>query len=250
MTRREMLSAAGVALGLPLAEQAGGADGQNEKLKVIVAGGHPDDPETGCGGTMAHYSALGHEVIALYLTRGEAGISGKSHEDAARIRTQEAEDACKILGARALFAGQIDGDTEVGRAWYEKFRKLMAAEQPDIVFVHWPIDTHPDHRAASMLVYDAWQAARKKFSLYYYEVMTGSQTQNFLPTHYVNIEATEEKKRRASYAHRSQNPDAMWAHHDAMDRFRGMECHAKFAEAFVRYVRSPEPGLSALGAAH
>ncbi|NUQ20190.1 MAG: PIG-L family deacetylase, partial [Gemmatimonadaceae bacterium] len=69
--------------GLTLAAERG----PGAKLKVLVAGGHPDDPESGCGGTMARYADAGHDVVALYLTRGEAGIEGTSHVDAARIRT-------------------------------------------------------------------------------------------------------------------------------------------------------------------
>ena len=38
---------------------------QADHLKAIVAGGHPDDPESGCGGTMALYADRGHEVIAI-----------------------------------------------------------------------------------------------------------------------------------------------------------------------------------------
>src|SRR4029078_4197264 len=47
------------------------------KLRVIVTGGHPGDPEYGCGGTIARYSELGHEVTLLYLNRGEKGCPGK-----------------------------------------------------------------------------------------------------------------------------------------------------------------------------
>ncbi|MCX6622296.1 MAG: PIG-L family deacetylase, partial [Acidobacteria bacterium] len=79
------------------------------KLNVIFAGAHPDDPESACGATMARFSAAGHAVTALYLTRGEAGIEGKSHSEAAAIRTREAQRACEILGARPVFANQIDG---------------------------------------------------------------------------------------------------------------------------------------------
>ncbi len=49
-------------------------------LKVVCVGGHPDDPESGCGGTLARFSAAGHDVTIIYLTRGEAGIPGKSHQ--------------------------------------------------------------------------------------------------------------------------------------------------------------------------
>ena len=53
-----------------------------EKLKIVCVGGHPDDPESGCGGTLARFTAAGHAVTVIYLTRGEAGIPGKSHGEA------------------------------------------------------------------------------------------------------------------------------------------------------------------------
>ena len=208
------------------------------KLKVVVAGAHPDDPETGCGGTMARYADLGYEVVALYLTRGEAGVPGKSHEEAARIRTAECEKACEILKARPVFVGQIDGSTEVNPARYQEFREILSGENPDVLFTHWPIDTHRDHRAMSLLVYDAWLGSGKQFALYYYEVMSGSQTQHFHPTDYVDITATEERKRAATMAHASQSPESIYAHHAQMNRFRGLECGRKYAEAFVRHMQS------------
>ena len=241
-----MAGAGGVGLPLVGAVATGTSDGgaNNERrLKVIVAGGHPDDPESGCGGTIARYTDLGHEVVAMYLTRGEAGIEGKSHEEAAKIRTAEALKACEILKARAVFAGQVNGATEVSAARYAEFRKLLESERPDLVFTHWPIDTHPDHRAISLLVYDAWLRAGKKYALYYFEVMSGSQTQQFWPTHYVDIIATEARKRAACFVHKSQNPAEWYSLHEEMNRFRGMECGRKYAEAFVRHVQSPDASL-------
>ena len=116
ISRRTLMARTGQAaigaLGLPLLSEGAG-EAQRPRLKIVVAGAHPDDPESSAGGTMARYADLGHEVVALYLTRGEAGIRGKSHAEAARIRTAEAEKACAILKARAVFAGQIDGSSEV-----------------------------------------------------------------------------------------------------------------------------------------
>src|SRR5438132_10372636 len=112
---------------------------ERKKLKVIAAGGHPDDPESGAGGTIARYADLGHDAVNLYLTRGEAGIQGKTHEEAAAIRSAEIEKACAILKARAIFAGQIDGATELNPTRYDEFRKILAEEKPDIVITHWPV---------------------------------------------------------------------------------------------------------------
>src|ERR1700730_4493480 len=97
-----------------------------KKMKIVCAGGHPDDPESGCGGTLAKFASLGHEVTIIYLTRGEAGIQGKSHDEAAAIRTNEAIAACKILNAQAVFAGQTDGDTIVNNDWVKKMQQLIA----------------------------------------------------------------------------------------------------------------------------
>lgn len=230
--------AGAAAVGLPLLGGEEQPSTSVQRLKVMVAGGHPDDPESGCGGAIARYTDLGHEVVILYLTRGEAGIPGKSHDEAAAIRTTECERAGAILKARPMFAGQIDGSTEINRERYGQFRKLVEAERPDLVFTHWPIDTHPDHRAASLLVYDAWLRGGRRFALYYFEVEQGSQTQDFRPTHYIDITATESRKRAACFAHASQNPAEFYALHDMMNRFRGMESGAKYAEAFIRHVRN------------
>src|ERR1700690_566771 len=103
MSRRRLLASA-----LPML-----ALGQSRSLSVVCVGGHPDDPESGCGGTLARYAELGHHVTIVYLTRGEAGIPRKSHEEAAAIRSAECAAACRILGAEPVFAGQIDGATVV-----------------------------------------------------------------------------------------------------------------------------------------
>jgi LmbE family N-acetylglucosaminyl deacetylase len=234
LTRRELFAFGPLAAGL--AQPAG----RGAKLKFAVVGAHPDDPESGCGGVMARYAALGHDVISVYLTRGEAGIEGKTHEEAARIRTAEAEEACRILGARPVFAGQVDGATEVNRRRYDDFQRVLLPLAPDIVLAHWPIDTHPDHRAASLLAYNARQSAVRKFALYYFEVMTGHQTQNFNPTHWVDITAAEPKKRAACFAHKSQQPEEFYAIHNEMDRFRGLEGGVKYAEAYVACAQNPE----------
>jgi len=187
---------------------------------------------------MARYTDLGHEVVALYLTRGEAGIRNKSHQEAASIRTAESRKACEILKARPVFADQIDGSTELNSARYEQFNRIFEVEQPDIAFAPWPVDSHRDHRIASLLTYDAWLRAGRKFVLYYTEVESGSQTQNFWPNVYVDITATEPRKRAACYAHASQSPGEFYGLHEMMNRFRGMECGCKLAEAFVRHVQN------------
>jgi LmbE family N-acetylglucosaminyl deacetylase len=206
----------------------------------MVAGGHPGDPEAGCGGTIARYVQQGHAVTALYLTRGEAGIPGKKASEAAAIRSAEALVACKILGAGAVFAEQIDASTEINSARSAEFTRLVEAAQPDIVFTQWPVDTHPDHRVCASLTLGAWMSLGRKFALYYYEVDLGSDTQCFHPSCFVDVAAVEPLKRDACMAHRSQGPEGFYMRdHVPMMHFRGMECGRGMAEAFIHHDPSP-----------
>jgi LmbE family N-acetylglucosaminyl deacetylase len=207
-------------------------------LKVVIAGGHPGDPEYGCGGTVARYTDLGHSVTLLYLNRGEKGCKDKSPQACGTTRTSEADKACLILHATPRFASQVDGEAIVDNQRYDEFRALLASEEPDIVFTQWPIDHHRDHRAVTTLVYDAWLRMKQKFGLYYYEVSDGEDTQMFAPTEYVDISGTDERKRAACFAHASQTPDRYWTLQSEVARFRGLQGGCNRAEAFVRDVQS------------
>lgn len=210
---------------------------EDDPAHIVCVGAHPDDPESGCGGTLALLSQLGHAVTIIYLTRGEAGIAGTSHKDAAAIRTREAEAACRILNARAVFAGQIDGDTVVNNPWVGTLQQLIMDHKPRIVFTHWPIDSHKDHQAASLLTIQTWMKHKDAFDLYFFEVCTGSQSMGFRPTVYADISTTQEQKRRAVYCHTSQNPDGIYraadCNHARMEEFRGIEIGVSAAEAFA-----------------
>jgi LmbE family N-acetylglucosaminyl deacetylase len=205
------------------------------KKKVVCLGGHPDDPESGCGGTLAVLRKYGHEVTIIYLTSGEAGISGTSYEKAADIRKKEAVNACKILDTQFIFAGQIDGDTVMNNDWVQKIQKIISDEKPDILFTHWPLDSHKDHQVASLLAIQSWLRSGKKYNLYFFEVCTGEQTFVFHPTDYIDISTTQEQKKQAVYCHISQDPPGIYqCGHASMEDFRGREMGVKAAEAFIK----------------
>ncbi len=205
---------------------------QGKKPKVVVTGGHPGDPECGCGGTIARYTDAGHEVILLYLNRGEGYCGPNDLKDCARIRTAEAEKACAILKARPVFAGQYDGRAVVDASHYDEFAALLREQAPDVVFTHWPTDAHRDHRAMSALVLDAWLASKKNFALYYYEV--ADDTLRFSATEFVDTSAVAARHREACYAHASQQPDKWFPLQMEMIRYHGLQNGCAQAEAFFR----------------
>jgi LmbE family N-acetylglucosaminyl deacetylase len=245
VTRRNLIAATGkLAGGLAVGAVATRAQSQSQarrKLKVIVTGGHPGDPECGCGGTIARYTDLEHEVVLLYLNRGQGYCGPADTKDCGAVRTAEAEKACKILKARAVFAGQYDGRAVVDNSHYDNVRKLLDTEKPDVVFVQWPVDVHRDHRALSSLVLDAWLQSDKKATFYYYGI--AEDTMMFNASVFVDITEVEVRKRAACYAHASQDPGRWYPLQEQITRAHGLESGYADAEGFIRHWQSREDRL-------
>ncbi len=119
VSRRSLLATTAVAAATSGARAEMSA---RSKLKVIVTGGHPGDPECGCADTIARYTALGHDAALLYLNHGEGYCNGeRDGNHCGEIRTAELYKACEILKARPLFAGQYDGEAVVDNEHYAAF---------------------------------------------------------------------------------------------------------------------------------
>jgi LmbE family N-acetylglucosaminyl deacetylase len=234
ISRRNLVASAAA---IPILSGLGEAE-PSPRLKIVVTGGHPGDPECGCAGTVARYTGLGHEVVLLYMNRGEGFCKGAEPSQCGAVRTGEARKACEVLKARPVFAGQIDGRSIVDNAHYDDLHHLLGSERPDVVFAQWPIDRHRDHRALSMLVLDAWLRDGSKSALYYYEVF--EDTMMFSPTEYVDISSAgiESLRRAACYAHASQDPDKWYPGQVELTRFRGSQSGHAQAEGFVRHWQS------------
>jgi LmbE family N-acetylglucosaminyl deacetylase len=200
------------------------------RLKVVVFGGHPDDPESGAGGLVVMLTKQGHEVILAYGTafRGDRRFFGRPE---AEVRRAEAAAACKTLGATPQFFPYAHEKLQADEPTLRAVSSWLDGVKPDVVVTHWPLDTHPNHHAVSSLV---WQCYKRQggWNLYFFEVMTDQQTVAFRPELYLDIAPVREVKKRALDEHRSQEPAAIWEVHDRMHRRRGAECGVEFAEAY------------------
>jgi N-acetylglucosamine malate deacetylase 1 len=74
-------------------------------------------------------------------------------------------------------------------------------------------------------------------------VSNGEDTVQFSPTHYVDITATEPRKRLACYAHASQSPDKFYSLQQQVTRMRGIESGHREAESYIRHVQSRDFAL-------
>jgi LmbE family N-acetylglucosaminyl deacetylase len=224
------LSLVSILLTNPRMPKVAGAGPGQERLRVVVFGGHPDDPESGAGGLIAMLGRQGHEVILAYGTayRGDRRVLGRPEGE---VRREEAAAACKVLGATPKFFPYAHEQLVADEATLRAVSSWLDEVKPDVVVTHWPLDTHPNHHVVSSLV---WQCYRRQggWNLYFFEVMTDQQTLVFDPALFLDIAPVREDKRRALMEHRSQGPEAIWEVHDRMHRRRGAECGFKFAEAY------------------
>jgi len=198
----------------------------------VAIGAHPDDPEAGAGGTLLRLRDAGHRITVIYMTRGE---TEKGAANVGTVREKEARAACALLGATPVFLGERGGTLEVTQRTATALGHLLRELAPDVIYSHWPLDTHFEHQATGVLTLRAVFEQQIRASIYFYEVETGTQTIGFSPTVLVDITKTRERKLAALKAHESQNPEErIYEHyHLHMERWRGRELDVSAAEGFV-----------------
>ena len=127
---------------------------QEEKLNIIIIGAHPDDPDK-VGGTAYKWTQLGHNVLMVSLTNGDAGHQSIKAGKLARIRREEARRAGEVIGVRYITLNNHDGQLMPTYKNRLQVIKLIREHNADIVIFPRPYDYHPDHRYTGTLVLDA-----------------------------------------------------------------------------------------------
>ncbi|HEX4949472.1 MAG TPA: PIG-L family deacetylase [Blastocatellia bacterium] len=128
---------------------------QDNKVRVIVFGAHPDDPEIGASGTATMWAAKGHLVKLVAVTNGDIGHWKESGGELARRRKVEVERAAKNNGYTVEVLDNHDGELLPTLENRKKITRLIREWKADIVISHRPNDYHPDHRYTGVLVQDA-----------------------------------------------------------------------------------------------
>lgn len=128
---------------------------QNDVLNIIVIGGHPDDADLLTGGTAIKFSQLGHKVLFVSVTNGDAGHFNTGGGALAKIRRNEAHEAGKRFGVSYHVMDNHDGELTADLNIRLDIIRLIREWNADVVIGHRPNDHHPDHRNTAILVQDA-----------------------------------------------------------------------------------------------
>jgi len=114
----------------------------NEQLRILAVGAHPDDIEFGCGGILLAEAKRGSAISLCVCSRGEAGTNGSPEE-----REAEARKAAKLLGATIKFL-ELGGDCRLNSTAANNLAiaRVIRTARPDLLLSPTAIgNQHPDH---------------------------------------------------------------------------------------------------------
>lgn len=126
-----------------------------EKINIVVIGAHPDDCDIDAGGTAIQYAKLGHNVLFVSVTNGDAGHHEKGGGALAKIRMAEAQEAGKRFGVTYKVLDHHDGELMPTLDIRLQLIRLIRQWNADVVIGPRPNDYHPDHRNTGILIQDA-----------------------------------------------------------------------------------------------
>lgn len=216
-------------------------------MVILVVVAHPDDLELLFGGTAAKLVACGLRVTAVIMTDGSLGCPGKTRDQAAAIRADEAYKGCRILGVELLAYGLApDGALADGPETRGELGRIIADVDPEVILTHWPDDYHVDHAACVSIIQGASTYSRVGRSAgqgrlctppqrFFLDTVAGIQ---FDPDFCVDISGFWARKEAALRAHQSQIQT--WADRGRdLVKFaqiqawsRGIQSGVEYAEAF------------------
>lgn len=221
---------------------------------ILVVGPHPDDQELGMGGTIARLAQQGHDVLLLDITNGEPTPHGSVPQ-----RQVEWTEAARILGVRRRLLGLENRRVEHTLEARHAVAAVIREHQASIVFLPYPEDAHPDHRATTRIIEDARFDAKltkidlpgepiyPKWLIYYYCTHLRHVAD---PSFCIDITDQMDLKERAILAYESQfvipeknRPVVTWLRQ--MNGYMGSRIGTAYAEPF--FVKEPL-GLASLDA--
>ncbi|MFE6054093.1 PIG-L deacetylase family protein [Kitasatospora sp. NPDC056446] len=201
--------------------------GAGRPERVVALGAHCDDIAIGAGGTLLTVCRArpGVRVDALVLSGG--GGEREREEQAALAAFCPGADL--RLTVLKLPDGRLPAHWDEAKAAVEELR---ARTEPELVLAPRTADAHQDHRGLAQLVTTAF---RDHLVLGYEIVKWDGDLGR--PTAYQPLAAeVAEEKVRLLQEHYPSQRHRPWYDREAflgLARIRGIECHARYAEAFA-----------------
>lgn len=232
----------------------------NKKVILVVAA-HPDDPEFGCGGTVAKYISEGATAYYLICTNGARGSRGNDIKSEKLINNRKKEQlaAAKVIGAKEVFfLDHSDGELEADLYLKEEIVKFIRKIKPDVVITHDPnwiyevgedfsFINHNDHRKTGTATLDAIYPLARDLSSFPEHMKLGLEPHKVLEillisfsnsNFYIDISDFFEIKYQSILKHKSQVDEPkiikIWLEKRLGELGKQAKCN--YAEGFIRLI--------------
>jgi LmbE family N-acetylglucosaminyl deacetylase len=138
---------------------------------VAVLAPHPDDDVLGCGGTLIKHKNSGHSISTITFTDGSLGDpSFADKSELIEEREKESQKAATIVGiSRCEFLREKDQELKSTDTVVMRLNDLLLEIKPDLVYLPFFLDNHPDHIATNTIFYRVVQNSKVKFKCCFYE---------------------------------------------------------------------------------
>lgn len=222
---------------------------KRKPLRVLAIGAHPDDVELCCAGTLARCARRGDHVTVAIACSGDSATFDLTREELVKVRSREARNAAKVLGADLIEMGFSDWSLDINIETKKRFADVIRQARPDVILTHYHTEYGSDHNNTFVLVRDAALAASvpgirtghkavpRQPRIFMWEPLGGY---GFQPEIYVDITSALSLKLKMLECHRSQRE---WlSRHGGLDfaeyirvvaRYRGFQAGVTHAEGFV-----------------
>lgn len=202
------------------------------------------------GGTIAKLIKQGHQVHLVDMTTGEPTPRGTPE-----LRLKESAAAAKILGVERTPLNLKNREVQHTIEARHKLAAVIRIHKPNVLFVPYPVDAHPDHVAVTKIAEDARFDAKlgksaiigepwhPKRIIYYF---CTHLRLNINPTFCLDVSDTMEQKFQAVAAYESQmGPELVGLVRTTGDYF-GSRIGTKHAEPFYSHEIVAFGGLDQL----
>lgn len=207
-------------------------------MKILIFAAHPDDAEVCVGGSICRYVEQGHTVHVINMT----------NNDGPRVAC--AQRAAEMLGFTVEFLDfeDIGSDRLKNRSHHlgvtfdpahlQVVDARLHEHRPDLVWAHWPVDTHPDHVAAGSLVMRACDNIRLfgdwQPDLWFFAPALGYQAVCFQPNHYEDVTPYTEQKKQAVGLYDIVDIWQSYPLEETAMKYHGYASGYAYAEAFTK----------------
>lgn len=201
---------------------------------ILVIGAHFDDPELGCGGTMARLAAEGKNVYKLTLTDNATDFKQMNIKVETNSSKVDSANACKVLGVTEItdFKMSRCNQLEYTSDIMQRIETIIFEKNIDTAFIHYDSDMNQDHVAASKI---CLTAARHCKNILYYQSNGYILNNSYYPNIFFDISDYYDAKKDALDCYRGDHNRFNRLFDMAMKRteIMGYANEVNYAEGFV-----------------